>query len=278
MKLETRYSNHPDDVMHYTTTELREHFLIQPVFEPGEVNLVYSHIDRIIVGGIMPTDKPLELTAGKEMGVESFFERREGGIINIGGKGKVILDGKEFPMGFQDGLYIGKGVKTAAFIADSPAEPPKFYFNSVPAHYPYPTTLVTLENAKKVHLGSQETSNKRTINQYLHPDVLETCQLLMGMTILETGSVWNTMPCHTHERRMEAYFYFDMAPDARVIHLMGQPDETRHLIVANEEAVLSPSWSIHAGAGTGSYTFIWGMCGENITFTDMDVVPMENLK
>jgi len=278
MTLETRYSNHPEDVMHYTTSELREHFLITPVFVPGEVNLVYSHIDRIIVGGIMPTTGPLELTAGKEMGVDSFFERREGGIINIGGKGKITLDGVEFALGYQDGLYIGKGVKTATFAADNPSEPPKFYFNSAPAHFPYPSTLITLEIAKKVHLGSAETSNKRTINQYVHPDVVESCQLVMGMTILAPGSVWNTMPCHTHERRMEAYFYFDMAPDARVIHLMGQPDETRHLIVANEQAVLSPSWSIHAGAGTGSYTFIWGMCGENITFTDMDVIPMENLK
>ena len=278
MKLETRYSNHPEDVMHYTTADLRKHFLIQPVFVPGEINMVYSHIDRIIVGGIMPTDKPLELTAGKEMGVESFFERREGGLINIGGKGKVVIDDKEFPMGFQDGLYIGKGVKAVVFTADDKNAPPKFYFNSAPAHYPYPSTLISLEKAKKVHLGNHETSNKRTINQYLHPDVVETCQLVMGMTILESGSVWNTMPCHTHERRMEAYFYFDMAPDARVIHLMGQPEETRHLIVANEEAVLSPSWSVHAGAGTGSYTFIWGMCGENITFTDMDVVAMETLK
>jgi len=278
MKLETRYSNHPDDVKIYTTSELREHFLIEPVFVPGEANLVYSHIDRIIVGGIMPTSEPVHLTAGKEMGVESFFERREGGIINIGGKGKITLDGKEFALGYQDGLYIGKGVKTVAFTADNPAEPPKFYFNSAPAHFSYPSTLITLEAAKKVHLGSAETSNKRTINQYLHPDVVESCQLVMGMTILEPGSVWNTMPCHTHESRMEAYFYFDMAPDARVVHLMGQPDETRHIIVANEQAVLSPSWSIHAGAGTGSYTFIWGMCGENITFTDMDIVPMDVLK
>jgi len=278
MKLQIRYSNHPEDVKKYTTEDLRRHFLIDPVFVPDEANLVYSHIDRIIVGGIMPVKKSLTLTAGKEMGVDTFFERREGGIINIGGKGTITLDGVAYALNFQDGLYIGKGVKEIQFKAADPAAPPKFYFNSAPAHHAYPSTLVTLEMAKKVHLGSAETSNKRTINQYLHPDVLESCQLVMGMTILEPGSVWNTMPSHTHERRMEAYFYFDMADDARVIHLMGEPCETRHIVVANEQAVLSPSWSIHSGAGTGSYTFIWGMCGENITFTDMDVVAMDDLK
>jgi len=278
MKLQIRYSNHPEDVKKYTTQDLRRHFLIDPVFVPDEANLVYSHIDRIIVGGIMPVTKALTLTAGKEMGVDTFFERREGGIINIGGKGTITLDGKAHTLNFQDGLYIGKGVKDISFQAADPATPPKFYFNSAPAHHAFPSTLVTLEMAKKVHLGASETSNKRTINQYVHPDVLESCQLVMGMTMLDTGSVWNTMPSHTHERRMEAYFYFDMAEDARVIHLMGEPSETRHIIVANEQAILSPSWSIHSGAGTGRYTFIWGMCGENITFTDMDVVDMKDLK
>ena len=278
MKLQIRYSNHPQDAKRYTTEEMRNHFLIEPVFVKDEANLTYSHIDRIIVGGIMPVTKKLTLTAGKDMGVDTFFERREGGIINIGGEGKITLDGTAYDLGPKDGLYIGKGVKEIYFECADPAAPPKFYFNSSPAHHAYPSTHITFEMAKKVHLGASETSNKRTINQYLHPDVLETCQLLMGMTVLEPGSVWNTMPCHTHERRMEAYFYFDMAEDARVIHLMGEPSETRHLIVANEQAVLSPSWSIHSGCGTGSYTFIWGMCGENITFTDMDVVAMEDLK
>jgi len=278
MKLQIRYSSHPEDVKKYTTEDLRRHFLIDPVFVPDEANLVYSHIDRIIVGGIMPVNKALTLTAGKEMGVDTFFERREGGIINIGGKGTITLDGTVHTLNFQDGLYIGKGVAEISFEAADPAAPPKFYFNSAPAHHAFPSKLVTLEMAKKVHLGSSETSNKRTINQYVHPDVLESCQLVMGMTILDTGSVWNTMPCHTHERRMEAYFYFDMDAEARVIHLMGEPSETRHIVVANEQAVLSPSWSIHSGAGTGRYTFIWGMCGENITFTDMDVVAMEDFK
>jgi len=278
MKLDIRYSNHPDDVKKYTTEDLRKHFLIEQVFTANEVNLTYSHIDRIIVGGIMPVTKVLTLTAGKEMGVDTFFERREGGIINIGGKGIITLDDKAFTVDYQDGLYIGMGVKEITFEAADLANPPKFYFNSAPAHQSYPSTLVTLENAKKVHLGSSETSNKRTINQYVHPDVLKSCQLVMGMTILDTGSVWNTMPSHTHERRMEAYFYFDMAEDARVVHLMGQPHETRHIFMANEQAVLSPSWSIHSGVGTGRYTFIWGMCGENITFTDMDHIAMEDLR
>ena len=278
MKMQIRYSNHPEDVKKYNTEDLRRHFLIDPVFVPDEANLVYSHIDRIIVGGIMPVSKSLALTAGKEMGVDSFFERREGGVINIGGKGKITLDGKAYALDFQDGLYIGKGVKDISFEAVDSKAPPKFYFNSAPAHHSFPSTLITLETAKKVHLGSSETSNKRTINQYVHPDVVESCQLVMGMTMLDTGSVWNTMPSHTHERRMEAYFYFDMAEDTRVIHLMGEPSETRHIIVANEQGVLSPSWSIHSGAGTGRYTFIWGMCGENITFTDMDVVSMTDLK
>ncbi|MCL1862408.1 MAG: 5-dehydro-4-deoxy-D-glucuronate isomerase [Defluviitaleaceae bacterium] len=278
MKLDIRYANHPDDVKKYTTEELRKHFLIEQVFVADEVELVYSHIDRIIVGGIMPVKKKLTLTAGKEMGVDTFFERREGGIINIGGKGTITLDGKSFALDRQDGLYIGMGAKEITFECEDSANPPKFYFNSAPAHAAFPSTLITLADAKKVHLGSPETSNKRTINQYVHPDVVKSCQLVMGMTALDVGSVWNTMPSHTHERRMEAYFYFDMEVDTRVVHLMGQPTETRHIFMANEQAVLSPSWSIHSGVGTGKYTFIWGMCGENITFTDMDHIPMDGLK
>ncbi|MCL2216597.1 MAG: 5-dehydro-4-deoxy-D-glucuronate isomerase [Defluviitaleaceae bacterium] len=276
--MQTRYSNHPEDVKKYTTDDLRRNFLIQPVFIVDEANLTYSHIDRIIVGGIMPVKKALTLTAGKEMGVDTFFERREGGIINIGGAGTITLDGKAYEMNNQDGLYIGMGVKNIQFTAKDEKNPPKFYFNSAPAHQAYPSTLITLEDAKKVHLGAGDTSNKRVINQYVHPDVVKSCQLVMGMTILATGSVWNTMPSHTHERRMEAYFYFDMDADTRVFHLMGEPNETRHIVMGNEEAVLSPSWSIHSGCGTGRYTFIWGMCGENITFTDMDHVAMADLK
>ena len=278
MNLDIRYANHPEDVKRYTTEDIRKHFLIEEIFCADEVKLTYSHIDRIIVGGIMPVNKTLTLTAGKEMGVDTFFERREGGIINIGGKGTITLDGEEHVLDYQDGLYIGMGTKTIEFKAVDKSNPPKFYFNSAPAHHTYPNMLITLERANKVHLGADETSNKRTINQYIHPDVCKSCQLVMGMTILAQGSMWNTMPAHTHERRMEAYFYFDMEEETRVIHLMGEPSETRHIVVANEQAVISPSWSIHSGMGTGKYIFIWGMCGENITFTDMDHVAMKDLK
>ena len=278
MTLETRYSNHPEDVKRYTTADLRRHFLIEQPFAADEARLTYSHIDRIIVGGIMPVTKTLTLTAGKDLGVDTFFERREGGIINIGGKGIIKLDGEVFELNYQDGLYIGKGVKEILFEAVNRNAPPKFYFNSAPAHHPYPSTLITLEKAKKVHLGDQESCNKRTINQYIHPDVVASCQLVMGMTAFESGSVWNTMPSHTHERRMEAYFYFDMDENTRVFHMMGEPAETRHIVMANEQIVLSPSWSIHSGVGTGRYTFIWGMCGENITFTDMDHIAMSDLR
>ncbi|MCL1996798.1 MAG: 5-dehydro-4-deoxy-D-glucuronate isomerase [Defluviitaleaceae bacterium] len=278
MKLNIRYGNHPEEIKTYNTEQLREKFLIEKVFTPDTLSFTYSHIDRIIVGGIMPIEKELSLVGGKETGSDTFFERREGGIINIGGPGVAVIDGSEYTLNNKDCLYIGKGVKNASFKSSDKANPAKFYFNSVPAHHPYPTKLITLENANKVHLGSDETSNKRTINQYIHPDVVDSCQLSMGMTILDTGSVWNTMPSHTHERRMEVYMYFDMEDKTKVIHLMGQPTETRHLVVGNEQAVISPSWSIHSGAGTGRYTFIWGMCGENITFTDMDFVDMDDLR
>ena len=278
MNMETRYACHPDDVRMYSTEELRRNFLVKDIFVPGEAKLTYSHIDRIIVGGIMPKAKPFGLTAGREMGVEHFFERREAGIINIGGKGRISLDGKDFILNYRDGMYIGMGSREVSFVAEESKVLPKFYFNSVPAHQSYPSKLIAFEDAKKVRLGSSEASNKRTINQFLHPDLAETCQLLMGMTAFDKGSVWNTMPAHTHERRMEAYFYFGMDESARVVHLMGQPSETRHLIVANEQAVLSPSWSIHSGVGTKSYTFIWGMVGENQTFTDMDVIPTKDLR
>ncbi len=278
MKLETRYSNHPEDAKKYDTTQLREHYLIEKVFQKDEVNLVYSHNDRIIAGGITPTTKTLELSAGKELGVSFFFERREAGIINIGGKGVIELDGKKYELNQNDGLYIGMGTKDVKFTAVDSNNPPKFYFNSAPAHRNFPTRVITLEQANKVHLGEPENLNVRTINQYVHPAVCESCQLVMGMTILQPGSVWNTMPCHTHERRMEVYLYFNMEKSTKVMHFMGQPNETRHLVISNEEAVISPSWSIHSGVGTSNYTFIWGMCGENIKFTDMDHVDMKDLR
>lgn len=279
MKLETRYSNHPDDSKKYDTTELRKHYLIESVFEEDEVNLVYSHNDRIIAGGITPKNKVLELSAGKELGVSYFFERREAGVINIGtGTAIVELDGVKYELKQNDGLYIGMLTKDVKFSAVDKNDAPKLYFNSAPAHRRIESRIITLEQANKVKMGEPENLNVRTINQYLHPAVCDTCQLVMGMTILEPGSVWNTMPCHTHERRMEVYMYFNMDENTRVMHFMGQPEETRHLVVANEQAVISPSWSIHSGAGTSNYTFIWGMCGENIEFTDMDHVDMKNLK
>ncbi len=278
MKLETRYSTHPEDSKHYTTEELRHHYLVDEVFLADEANLVYSHNDRIIAGGIMPVNESVVLGVGKELGVEYFFQRREGGIINIGGAGKIVLDGEVFELGQYDGLYIGMGTKDATFTSVDASHPAKFYFNSAPAHRNYPTRIITLEQAQKVHLGSGENLNERTINQYVHPAVCESCQLVMGMTNFEEGSVWNTMPCHTHERRMEVYFYFNLKESDKVFHMMGQPEETRHIVVSNEQAIISPSWSIHSGVGTGKYTFIWGMCGENIEFTDMDHVDMNDLR
>ncbi len=278
MDLDIRYANHPDDVQRYTTQELRRHFLVETVFEANAAKLTYSHVDRIIAGGIMPVTEAVGLEAGKEMGVDYFFERREAGVINIGGKGVITLDGESFELDRRDGLYIGMGVKDIAFESASADDPAKFYFNSAPAHRGYPHTHIQISQANPVHLGAAETSNKRTIYQYVHPAVCQSCQLVMGLTMLESGSIWNTMPCHTHERRMEVYFYFDMDDSARVFHFMGQPQETRHLLVGNEQAVISPSWSIHSGAGTSNYTFIWGMVGENQTFDDMDHVQPAELR
>jgi len=278
MDLDIRYANHPDDVKRYTTEELRRHFLVDTVFDADAAKLTYSHVDRIMVGGIMPVRQSVGLEAGKEMGVDYFFERREAGVINIGGKGTITLDGETFELNRRDGLYIGMGVKEIAFASASADDPAKFYFNSAPAHQAYPHTHIKISQANPVHLGSEETSNKRTIYQYVHPEVCQSCQLVMGLTMLESGSIWNTMPCHTHERRMEVYFYFDMDDSARVFHFMGQPQETRHLLVGNEQAVISPSWSIHSGAGTSNYTFIWGMVGENQTFDDMDHVQPADLR
>lgn len=273
-----RYANHPEDSKRYNTEELRNHYLVEKIFEANEVKLTYSHVDRIIFGGAMPVNKELTLEAGKEMGVEYFLERREMGIINVGGDGIVTLDGVEYELNSKDGLYIGMGTKEIKFETVNSENPAKFYINSVPAHHSYETVKININEANPVKLGENETLNKRTIYQYVHPNVCKSCQLLMGLTMLEPSNAWNTMPCHTHERRMEVYFYFDMEEQTRVFHLMGEVDETRHIVVKNEEAIISPSWSIHSGVGTSNYTFIWGMCGENQTFNDMDAVRMEDLK
>lgn len=276
--MRNRYSNHPSDSKKYTTDELRENYLVEDIFKNDVIDLTYSHTDRIIFGGIKPVNEELSLEAGKEMGVNFFLERRELGIINVGGSAVVTIDGVEYELDNKDGMYIGKGNKELKFKSISVDNPAKLYVNSVPAHKEYKTVKINIKDANPVTLGESKKLNKRTIYQYVHPNVCESCQLLMGMTILDEGSSWNTMPCHTHERRMEVYCYFDMQADTRVIHLMGEPEETRHLIVKNESAIISPSWSIHSGVGTSNYTFIWGMCGENQTFEDMDLVEMDRLR
>ena len=278
MKLDIRYAHHPADVKGYGTTQLRDHFLVEQVFVPGEIALTYTHVDRVVFGGATPLDKPLSLVGGKEFGTDVFLERRELGIINIGGEGSVTLDGAVHSMVKGDGFYVGRGTKTVVFASKSSAQPAQFYLASAPAHQSFPSVKIEFSKANPRKVGSPETVNVRTIYQYVHPAVCQSCQLVMGMTMLETGSVWNTMPSHTHERRMEVYLYFDMATDTRVFHLHGQPTETRHLVVSDRQAVISPSWSIHSGVGTGSYTFIWAMAGENQTFDDMDTVKPETLR
>lgn len=278
MTLDIRYSNHPEDSKHYTTDELRKHYLIDKVFAADEIALTYSHQDRMIAGGAMPVDKELSLGSTKELGTEYFLERREMGIINVGGKGKVVLDSKEYELNFKDGIYIGMGTKEIVFKSDDKANPAKFYINSCPAHKTYPTVYITKDMAVHRPLGTAENMNKRVVNQYVNPAVCESCQLAMGMTELAVGSSWNTMPSHTHERRMEVYFYFELPGDNVVFHMMGQPKETRHIILHNEQAVISPSWSIHSGTATSNYTFIWGMCGENQTYDDMDNIGNLDLR
>ena len=285
--MELRTAASPRDVKHYTTERLREEFLIQNLFVPGEIKLVYSHIDRIITGAAVPV-RPLVLTAGDELRADYFLQRREMGVINIGGPGRIIIDGKTYEVAFKEGMYIGMGAKDITFESVDATVPAKFYLNSAPAHKTYPTVLikpngtpeegvVIVKDENKVELGSLEDANHRVICKYILPGQVESCQLVMGMTKLEPGSVWNTMPCHTHDRRMEVYLYFEMPEDAFVMHYMGEPTETRHIVMRNEEAVISPSWSIHSGCGSRAYTFIWGMVGENQAFDDMDHVAMKDL-
>lgn len=275
--MELRTASSPKDVKHYTTDRLREEFLIQDLFQVDELKTIYSHIDRIIVGSAVPT-KEMKLTAGDEIRAEYFLQRREMGIINIGGKGTVTVDGTVYELDYKDGMYIGMGSKDILFNSADPSNPAKFYFNSAPAHTTYPTVLIKPEDCVSVELGSLEESNHRVIRKYILPGQVESCQLVMGMTSLKPGSVWNTMPCHTHDRRMEVYLYFEMPEDALVFHYMGEPTETRHIVMRNEEAVISPSWSIHSGSGTQAYTFIWGMVGENQDFDDMDGCAMKDIK
>lgn len=276
--METRYAYAPESIARMTTEELRKEFLVEQVFVPGEIRLTYSHNDRLIFGGVTPANEPLEIKLNKDLGVEYFLERRELGVINIGGPGFITIDGVREAMNNQDGYYIGKETKEVLFASADAGHPAKFYIASSPAHHKYPNVRISIDNIKPMETGADNTLNKRKIYQYVHPNVCQSCQLQMGYTHLEEGSAWNTMPCHTHERRMEAYVYFDLEGNNKAFHFMGKPDETKHLVVGNEQAIISPSWSIHTGVGTSNYTFIWAMCGENITYTDMDMVDMGDLK
>jgi 4-deoxy-L-threo-5-hexosulose-uronate ketol-isomerase len=278
IKMEIRYALHADHFKTLTTAETRKHLLIESLFGQDEATMVYSHVDRIIVGGVSPVRESVSLGVSKALGVNYFLERREIGIINIGSDGAVIVDGQENILKRKECLYVGMGAKEIAFKSCDKNAPAKFYFNSTPAHVTHPAVKITKENAKRIDLGTNEEANRRTIYQLIHPNVMKSCQLVMGFTELAAGSVWNTMPCHIHDRRMEVYCYFDIPDESVVFHLMGEPRETRHIVVRNGEAVISPSWSIHSGVGTKNYTFIWGMAGENQTFTDMDEVPMYELR
>lgn len=278
--MEIRQSIHSEHAKILDTEGLRKQFLIERIFEENQYTMTYSHIDRIVVGGIMPVDNSVSIGSevGSQFGVSFFLERREFGAINIGGDAKVVVDEQEFFVKHKEAIYIGKGAQHVVFSSIDKTRPAKLYYNSAPAHQTYPTRVITQNDSINVGLGSIENCNQRTIYKYLVPEVIDTCQLCMGMTMLKEGSNWNSMPCHTHERRMEVYFYFDMDQDTIVFHMMGEPNETRHLVIHNEQAVISPSWSIHSGVGTKNYTFIWGMIGENQTFDDMDHVPMMSLK
>ena len=276
--MKTYYAVSPAEYIKMNTTALRENFLLEDLFQPGKLNLVYAHYDRIVVGAAQPTgnapSEALCLDAADELAAASFLERRELGAINIGGSGAIIADGTAYPMEKYDCLYIGRGVKEISFTSDGADNPASFYLNSAPAHKEYPTVHIPKNKAQQVALGAKETCNERIIYKYILPGHVESCQLVMGLTILAPGSVWNTMPCHTHERRIEAYLYFDVQEGQRVFHFMGPANETRHIVMQNKQAVLSPPWSIHSGAGTSNYSFIWGMLGENQDFDDMQAVRL----
>jgi len=278
MKIELRYSVHPEDFRKYDTEKLRREFLVTDIFIPDEISLVYSMYDRYIVGGAMPVGKDLQLEPADELKTASFLERREMGIINVGGPAEIMADGITYKLGFKEALYIGKDTVDVIFRSSDRSDPSKLYINSAPAHHKYPSVKVTRSEAEIVTLGSPGESNHRTINKLLINTIIPTCKLQMGMTELKQGSVWNTMPVHTHNRRMEAYFYFQVPEKQAICHFIGDPDETRHIWMKNEQAVLSPSWSIHSAAGTSNYTFIWGMAGENLDYGDQDIRYPDTLR
>lgn len=276
--IEERWGTHPDDVKHYDTARLRKEFLVENVFEEEAVRMTYTHNDRLIIGGVFPVKEKLQLETVNLIRSSYFCERRELGIICIGGEGVVEVDGTLYDMSFKDALYVGRGSKEVFFSSKHPEHPAKFYFASSPAHKEYPTAQVTSAMRRTRELGGLSTSNARVLNQLILSEIVPCCQLQMGMTELKEGSVWNTMPPHTHSRRMEAYFYFKVPDNQAVCHFMGQPQETRHIFMANEQAVISPSWSIHSAAGTSNYTFIWAMCGENLDYDDMDTFTADKLR
>ena len=273
-----RFAVDPVSAAAMGTDELRHNFQVEDLFSAGRISLTYTHYDRMILGGAVPSGEQLKLEEIRPTGTKSFLERRELIAFNIGGEGTVDVDGQTFALATRDMIYVGMGAADVSFGSADPSTPAKFYLLSAPAHQKHPTTLISIGDARRIDLGSQATSNERSIFQFVHPDGVKTCQLVAGLTQLAPGSVWNTMPCHIHDRRMEAYLYFDLPEAARVFHFMGEPDETRHLVVANEEAILSPGWSIHSGAGTSNYAFIWAMAGDNVDYTDVDAVSIEELR
>lgn len=276
--MEVRFESSPRETSRMNTEELRQNFLVESLMADDAVKLVYSHYDRVIIGGAKPMGKVLTLDTHPELKAEYFLERRELGIINVGGGGTVAADGESYTLGKLDALYLGKGTKEIRFSSADKNSPALFYLLSAPAHKEYPPRKLSRDEATPSTLGDQSTANLRTIYKYIHAEGIASCQLVMGLTILQDGSVWNTMPSHTHTRRMEAYFYFDVRPDQRVFHFMGEPKQTRHLLVANHQAIISPPWSIHSGCGTAAYGFIWGMAGENYNYTDMDPAPLPEMR
>jgi 4-deoxy-L-threo-5-hexosulose-uronate ketol-isomerase len=276
--MEIRFQSSPREVKGMNTQQLRENFLVQNLMQVNQIQLVYSHFDRVIVGGAMPVSNPVLLPNEAELRADYFLERRELGIINVGGPGTVEADGVVYELNKLDALYLGKGTRSVSFTSASADQPPQYFLLSAPAHHTYPNRRMQKDEAAPVHLGEKATSNERTIYKYIHQEGIQSCQLVMGLTVLKEGSVWNSVPPHTHTRRMEVYFYFDLPEAHRVFHLMGEPQETRHIVMANQEAVISPPWSVHCGPGTTNYGFIWAMAGENYTFTDMDPVPIATMQ
>jgi 4-deoxy-L-threo-5-hexosulose-uronate ketol-isomerase len=276
--MEIRFQSSPREVKGMNTQQLRENFLVQNLMQANQIQLVYSHFDRVIVGGAMPVSNPVLLPNEAELRADYFLERRELGIINVGGAGSVEADGVVYELSKLDALYLGKGTRSVSFSSASADQPAQYFLLSAPAHHTYPNRRMQKDEAAPVHLGEKATSNERTIYKYIHQEGIQSCQLVMGLTVLKEGSVWNSVPPHTHTRRMEVYFYFDLPEAHRVFHLMGEPQETRHIVMANQEAVISPPWSVHCGPGTTNYGFIWAMAGENYTFTDMDPVPIATMQ